>query len=181
MKKNIWIAVCGSMLFSFCLSGCFIFPEGETNPRVTEGYRPVYGSIAQKEIEFLASRPIKNPGKIYAYKNFLLVNESNEGIHVFDNDEPENPKDLGFIQIVGNSDMTVKDDILYADHMGNLVALTIGNFETVTKVGSLPLQNWDLGLPPPAGAYFECIDQTKGLVVRWVKVELNNPGCYAIN
>lgn len=180
MRKSIWFVISMYMV-SFCLSGCFIYPEGENGPRVTEGYRPVYGSQEKKEIQIVSPRPVKNPGKIYTYKNFLLVNEVSQGIHVYDNAEPENPKAIGFIQILGNSDMAIKDDILYADHMGNLVALTIGNFNAVNKLGSLPLQNWDLGLPPPPGAYFECIDQTKGLVVRWMKVELKNPACYAID
>jgi len=180
MGKTSWfIKLC--IPLSFWLTGCFIYPEGEHGPVVTEGYRPIYGSQSQKEIQIAGTRPVKNPGKIYTYKNFLLVNEKNEGVHVYDNTEPENPKAIGFIRILGNSDMAIKDDILYADHMGNLVALTIGNFNSVNKIGSLPLQNWDLGLPPPAGVYFECIDQTKGLVVRWVKVELKNPSCYAVN
>jgi len=181
MRKSNWLVATICMPLSFFLSGCFIYPEGENGSRITEGYRPVYGSQEQKEIQIVSPRQVKNPGKIYLYKNFLLVNEMKEGIHVYDNAEPENPKAIGFIQILGNTDLAIKDDILYADHMGNLVALTIGNFGAVNKVGSLPLQNWDLGLPPPAGAYFECIDQTKGLVIRWTKVELKNPACYAIN
>lgn len=166
---------------SLCVSGCILYPEGENAPMISQGYRPVYGPQEQKEIQITTPRLVKNPGKIYVYKSFLLVNEVNQGIHVYDNAEPENPKAIGFIQILGNSDMAIKDDVLYADHMGNLVALTIGTFDAVTKVGSLPLQNWDLGLPPPAGTYFECIDQSKGIVVRWMKVELKNPACYAIN
>lgn len=160
--------------------GCVI-NEGTEVALVTEGYRPEYGSPAMKEVKLVDTRQVKNPGKIYSYKNYLLVSEINEGIHVFDNADPKNPKGVGFIQIVGNSDMAIKDDVLYADHMGNLVAITIADFNAVTKIGSLPLQNWDLGLPPPMGAYFECVDQSRGIVVRWTKVELKNPSCYAIN
>ena len=181
MKRNFVFIILAGVLLSISLTGCFIYPEGENPPFITEGYRPVYGTNDLKEIQLASPRSVNNPGKIYAYKNFLLVNEKNEGIHVYDNTKPEEPKSIGFIQILGNSDMAIKDDILYADHMGNLVALTISNFDAVSKIESLPLQNWDLGLPPPAGAHFECIDQTKGLVIRWTKVQLKNPACYALN
>lgn len=179
MKKNLQYAV-ALMLLSSCLSGCFFIPEG-FGSFATDGYRPVYGSETQMEIELISSRSIKNPGKIYTYKNFLLVNEVGQGIHVFDNRDPETPKAIGFIQMLGNSDMAIKDDILYADHMGNLVAITVNDFNTLDQKGSLMLQNWDQGLPPPSGSYFECIDQSKGIVIQWTKVELKNPSCYAIN
>lgn len=178
MKRPILSPI---VLLLLLLSGCFLPPEGENYKLHTEGYRPVYGSEELKEITIVAARQVRNPGKIYIYKSFLLVNEIQEGIHVFDNGDPEKPEPLGFIQILGNSDMAVKDDVLYADHMGNLVALNIDNFNAVTTSKSLPLQNWHLGLPPPAGSYFECIDQSKGIVVQWTKATLKNPGCYAIN
>lgn len=168
-------------LLAFGLAGCFIPPDQEHQPLDTEGYRPIYGSQELKEIQLVNARQVKNPGKIYTYKSFLLVNEIQEGIHVFDNVDPQNPKPIGFIQIMGNSDMAIKEDVLYADHMGNLVALTIDNFNSVVKAGSLPLENWHLGIPPPAGSYFECIDQSKGIVIKWANTELKNPGCYAIN
>ncbi|MBA4056234.1 MAG: hypothetical protein C0490_16080 [Marivirga sp.] len=180
MKKRIQLFFSCALL-TFCLSGCFIPPKGEYATLETEGYRPVYGSQELKEIQLVSAREVKNPGKIYTYKSFLLVNEIQEGIHVYDNVDPHHPKAIGFIQIIGNSDMAVKENVLYADHMGNLVALTIDNFNTITKAGSLPLENWHLGVPPPAGSYFECIDQSKGIVIRWTKAELKNPGCYAIN
>jgi hypothetical protein len=180
MKKIIQLPL-PCILLCFLLSGCFIPPDGEHGDMRAEGYRPVYGSQELKEIQLTDSRQVHNPGKIYAYKNFLLINEIQEGIHIFDNSDPENPSPIGFLRILGNSDMAIKEDVLYADHMGNLVALTIDNFNTINKAGSLPLQNWHLGLPPPAGSYFECIDQTKGIVIQWTKTELKNPACYAIN
>lgn len=178
--RKYWQSLLVSMLLVSCLTGCIIDQNTE-QVLITEGYRPVYGAPTLKEVKLVDSQQLKDPGKIYSYKNYLLVGERNEGIHVFDNSDPKNPKAVGFIQIVGNSDMAIKNDVLYADHMGNLVAIDISDFSAVNKLGSLPLQNWDLGIPPPMGAYFECVDQSKGLVVRWTKVELKNPSCYAIN
>ena len=180
MKKQIQ-SVLSCFLLALTLAGCIIPPDDENTPFNTMGYRPVYGSQELKEIQLVESRQVKNPGKIYVYKSFLLVNEKQEGIHVFDNTDTKDPKPVGFIQIIGNSDMAIQDNVLYADHMGNLVALTIDNFNAIAKAGSLPLENWHLGLPPPAGFHFECIDESRGIVIQWAKAELKNPGCYAVN
>jgi hypothetical protein len=165
----------------FLLQGCFIDSiENSSRSRETvQGYRPVYGSPDGGEIKFVASHEVKNPGKIYVYGQYLLINEINQGIHVYDNHDPENPEALGFIQLVGNSDMAVKNNVLYADHMGNIVALYIQDFDNLTTQASLPLQNWNYGVPPPSGSYFECVESEKGIVVSWKKIELKNPSCYA--
>jgi len=169
------------LALAICLTGCFYVDPPPSEPYIVEGYRPSYGAQSMKAIELVAARELKNPGKIYKYKNFLLVCEITQGIHVFDNADVTSPKPVGFIQIVGNSDMAIKDDVLYADHMGNLVAITIDDFNSINAKGTLPLQNWPSGLPPPAGFHFECIDQSKGLVIGWKKVQITNPACYATN
>ena len=48
-------------------------------------YDPVYLQAAQlrKAIEMTEPRALENPGKIYYYQDFLLINELNEGIHFF--------------------------------------------------------------------------------------------------
>lgn len=163
-----------------CLAGCVTtdpeFPEEQD----VSGYVPVYGQPAATDIVMADARSIENPGKIYVYGKYLLVNEVRKGIHVFDNTNPDEPLALGFLQLLGNTDMAIKDGQLYADHMGNLVALSVNDFGTIEEKGRLPLETWDLGIPPPAGFYFECVDPAKGLVVDWTKAELHNPECYAI-
>lgn len=144
------------------------------------GYRPVYGSQEYSAVTWTDPQNITNPGKIYTYGKYLLVNEVKEGIHVYDNSNPQFPVVLGFLRILGNTDMAIKDDVLYADHMGNLVALTINDFTAVREKGRLELANWNLGVPPPKGFYFECVDPAKGLVVSWKKTENQNLKCYAV-
>jgi hypothetical protein len=161
------------------LSSCYLIPSEGTRSYEIAGYRPIYGPTSLQKIELTESRAVTNPGKIYSYKKYLLVNELNEGIHLFDNLDPKNPKPIGFIRIVGNSDMAIKDDVLYADHMGNIVALRLNEFSQIEETGSLPLQQWDLGLPPPRWSHFECVDPSKGLVVEWTNVTLKDPSCYA--
>lgn len=140
---------------------------------------PVYAQGDVSEIKLLPARPIEAPGKIYTYLQFLLVNEVNQGIHLFDNSDPANPVALGFIQVTGNIDVAVRNNVLYADHMGGLVSVATDAFKTFEVIDKLPLSNWLLGVPPPSNSYFECIDPDKGMVVAWKKQALSNPQCYA--
>jgi hypothetical protein len=143
-------------------------------------YRPVYGSPNAGEIKLVSSRQVKNPGKIYVYGKYLLVNEINQGIHIFNNESPDHPQPVAFIQMLGNSDMAIKNARLYADHSGNIVSVSINDFQSIELQASLVIHNWDLGVPPPSGSRFECVDPSKGKVIDWKKTELSNPGCYAL-
>jgi hypothetical protein len=184
MGKKYALALWGFL--TLLLTGsCFYMgpfdPENEyagDTIRVT-GYVPVYGTADRKEISMIAPLRVEDPGKIYVYGRFLLVNEKRKGIHVFDNANPAQPVNLGFIRMLGNTEMAVKDGLLYADHMGSLVALSVNDFELIEEQGRLPLTQWNFGLPPPSGFSFECIDPEKGVVVAWKEEEILNPGCYA--
>lgn len=172
MKKVVkWIMV-------FLALACEPMVEPTQNMQI-DGYTPVYGEAASAAIRLLPPQMVRNPGKIYEYGTYLLVNEVNRGIHIYNNENPANPVAIGFAELIGNSDMAIRNGILYADHMGSLVALNTNNFSELVELGRLPISNWLLGVPPPSQHYFECVDQSKGLVVGWKKKLLNNPDCYA--
>ncbi len=167
-----------SWIYLIALFGCYPGLEESDNTSV-DGYVPVYGDKIRAEIKITSAMPVVNPGKIYLYGQYLLVNEVSKGIHIFDNTSPASPKAIGFIEILGNVDMAIKKNVLYADHLGDLVALEFGNFSSITTTGRLPLNSWLVGLPPPRGFSFECVEQELGIVVDWRKEKLNNPDCYA--
>jgi hypothetical protein len=144
------------------------------------GYIPIYGSDELRKVFFLNPREIKSPGRIYLYGKYLLINENNEGIHVFDNADPGNPKPMGFINILGNYDMAVKDNVLYAGHLGNITAVELNSFIDLEVKGTLTLDDWNYGIAPPAGFYFECVNPEKGPVIGWEKSISKNLGCYAV-
>lgn len=157
-----------------------IWIDPRTGEATNVGYRPVYGPQEYTTITWTNPQAIRNPGKIYIYGKYLLINEMKEGIHVYDNSNPQAPVVTGFIRVLGNTDMAIKDGVLYVDHMGNLVALTVTDFTSMQEKGRLDLANWNLGVPPPAGARFECVESSKGVVVGWEKTEPENLKCYAI-
>jgi hypothetical protein len=161
---------------TFVLSGCPEndypqFPVGEV-----EGYKPVYAPEEDAKISFGPARTLKHPGKIYSYNNYLLINERFEGIHVFDNTNKARPKALGFLKVYGNVDLAIRNNILYVDHIGYLVALSIADLQNIKELSRI--SSWSNNLPPFDGRYFECVDRSRGEVIGWVLATLKNPECF---
>ena len=73
------------------------------------------------------ARSVENPGKIYTLGKYIFLNEVDKGIHVIDNTNPSQPRNIFFIDIPGNLDIAVKGNILYADLYTDLVAIDISN------------------------------------------------------
>ncbi len=73
----------------------------------------------------VGSQALEKPGKIYLYDNYLFINEQRKGIHIFDNSDPSNPLNLGFITIPGNIDITMRNNILYADSYTDLLTINM--------------------------------------------------------
>lgn len=91
----------------------------------------------RNSVDVLPPRPIDESGKIYAYKDYIFVNDKYRGVHVIDNSDPENPQKISFIEIVGNVDISIKDDILYADSIMDLMIFDISDISNITIVKRL--------------------------------------------
>lgn len=112
-----------SLLFSSCL-------QDNCEREITYiKSTPVYYSLddIRKDITMESSRALIKPGKIYYYNDFLFINEQKEGVHIYDNTNPENPNKVGFYKIPGNVDISIANDILYADSYRDLVAVDISD------------------------------------------------------
>ncbi|GAB2534371.1 hypothetical protein GCM10027189_14290 [Rufibacter soli] len=117
----------------FFLASC----EDECESTITYVVQePVYMTKAElrSSVKVQAARELRKPGKIYAFGDYLFINEVQEGIHIIDNRNPAAPQILSFIAIAGNVDMAVKDNILYADNYIDLVAIDITNPKEVQLV-----------------------------------------------
>jgi hypothetical protein len=92
-------------------------------------YTPVYKTVTQlrSEVKLLAARPLEHPGKIYIMGNRVYLNEKGKGIHVIDNSNPLQPRNMAFINIPGNIDIAMKNNILYADMHCDLAAFDMSN------------------------------------------------------
>jgi hypothetical protein len=157
-------------------------PETEPEYAVSEsfGFRPVYSGDEDVAISIQAPQDVHEPGKIYEYGKYLFVNEISEGIHVFDNTDPSVPAPVAFIRIPGNTEMAMRDSILYANHLGRIAAIQLKDVNTIEEIASLSFQSSSGGVLPPKGYYFECIEPGRGVVLNWVSTERSNMDCYAL-
>ena len=178
MKKKI-IQSIASLFLPIVLSACYVeppfvpgFPAGDV-----EGYTPLYAQQDKTLIRFTNPRPLVHPGKLYVVSNYLLINERYEGIHVFDNTDPSAPVALGFLQMTGNTDIAVKGNVLYGDHLTDLVALDIQDMNNINELSRFK-GYWNQNIPPGEGRYFECIDHSNGVVIGWELAILHNPKCF---
>ena len=81
--------------------------------------------------------PIEESGKIYAYGDYIFVNDKYKGVHVIDNSDPSAPKKVSFIKIAGNVDISVKDNYLFADSISDLIVLDISDVNNIRIVNRL--------------------------------------------
>jgi len=148
------------------LSGCM----DKTIEKVTYTVNvPVYMSYSEFRNSFKTSEPkeINQTGKIYFKDNFLFVNEIQKGIHVIDNSDPAHPKKVAFYEIIGNVDMAIKGNILFADSYIDLVAIDISDISKPKEVGRL--KNIFPEVVPVADSWypFVDVDKSKGVIVGW--------------
>ena len=74
-----------------------------------------------------APEAITNHGKICFYEGYLYISETEKGIHIIDNRNPSSPKNIGFIEVIGNADLSIRNNLLYADSYVDLVWFDVSN------------------------------------------------------
>jgi len=130
---------------------------------------PVYMSYTdlRSAVKMTTAREMNNPGKIYFKDNFIFINEKMKGVHVYDVSNPNSPQNKGFIEIPGNVDIAIKDNILYADSYIDLVSIDVTSFSAIKEVGRVEkifpytLPTYDTKYPVAK------LDEKKGVVTEW--------------
>ncbi len=111
----------------FALSGC---KETVTETFTYQINEPVFMATKEfRESVNVTTEPqeITNYGKICFYEGYLYISETGKGIHVINNCNPSNPCSVGFIELMGNADLAIRNDKLYADSYIDLVWFNIDN------------------------------------------------------
>lgn len=166
------------LILSLLLDSCWR-PYSPPPPTQGDIYRPIYAAYSDmRTIETLAPQPLRRVGKIYIKDQYLFINEVGSGIHILDNSKPETPVQLAFIRILGNQEIAIKDSILYADNVTDLVALNIADPLNVKLVKRVENAFEYAAYPLATNVRFECPDRDRGVVVGWEIAAVENPQCY---
>ncbi len=158
MKKKILLLnrICVLVFFGILPTGCM-------KDKVTRTYKistPVY-EVLTKFRESVKSQPaieVSSPGKITVAGKYIFLSEPYAGIHVIDNSDPHNPKNVSFINIPGNEDMAIKGNTLYADCYGDLVSFDISDPLNVVA------KNFTINVFPDNSIYYLGAAYTAGSV-----------------
>ena len=117
-------------------------------------------------------------GKIYTKGNYLYINEPNVGIHVFDNSDVNNPVKKTFLQVVGNVDLAIRGNRLYADSFTDLLVFDISDLNNITLVkresNSFPYNAYQTVSPDeenPPRTWNSSYNQSNGVIINWLSVE----------
>ena len=127
----------------------------------------------KNSVDIVAPKPIDESGKIYAYENYIFVNDKYKGVHVIDNSDPGSPQKIAFIKIAGNVDISIKGNYLYADSLTDLMVLDISEINAIRIVNRLEDVLRDNIVWPIADIYeYDGIDYENEILVGWdVKIE----------
>ena len=160
--------------FAGCLEEPVVIPEE------TVGLAPIYADGDWTEIKSESPRPIVELNKIYYKDSLIFVGEVQKGIHVIDNRDPANPERISFIKIEGNSDISIKGNLLYANNLTDLVVLNVSDVSNVTLVSRVEGAFPQSGATLPEGyrGFFECPDPAMGNIIGWAEKTLQSPECW---
>jgi hypothetical protein len=177
MQKYLYYCTITVLL---CICCSCLFGDESIDPRQSiTGFRPVYSVVENvHRIEVQAAKPITKAGKIFVVGNTLYQNDVNEGIHVIDISNPANPVKKMFINVPFSTELAVKNGFLYTNNFDDIVVINLNNttpnvIKRIEKVFNPVNQDY----PPFFNVAFECVDKSKGVVVGWERVTLQNPLC----
>ena len=173
MKKILlFAAVIMATVFTGCKDSGY---DGTDVVELMEN-EPVFMSVKEfrsKAIKTKSAQPIKEQGKICFYDGYLYISEPGEGIHIIDNRNPRSPKAVGFVELEGNTDISVRNDRLYADSYVDLLWFDLADPKNPGYVNRLE-NAFEYALPPIDNEYWydyeECFVNTnrnENIIVGW--------------
>jgi len=179
MKTKTQISL--TFLLATFILGNFSCVNSGSETMIFTANKPVYMSYedfratAVKQAEM---QEMENTGKMYFYNNYIFINEIAKGVHIIDNSDPSNPRNIKFIEIPGNVDIVIRNNYLFADSYIDMVVLNISDLENISFVKRIenvfPYQVpvFDLNYPTAN------IDENEGLVVGWTVGEIEESSTY---
>jgi hypothetical protein len=150
-------------IFIIFLASCWDFRKPYKPPGKVLGYKPVFSDDSSLlSVKALGPQPVKYPAKIYVKDNLIFQNDLGYGIHVIDNRDPSSASRVGFLQLRGNSEMSIKGNYLYANSFTDLVVIDITNWQNPIEVKRIhnafsPGNSISYFIPlPEHNVYYDC-------------------------
>ncbi|MEX1002496.1 MAG: hypothetical protein WDZ35_10320 [Crocinitomicaceae bacterium] len=162
MKKALLFLGIATLLLSFNSCKKYKNKEVYANVPVYMDYESFRNSFA-----FQQGVPVENAGNIFLHNHYILISDTDKGIHVYDNSEPQYPVHLGFMNIPGNTQMAVKGNLLYADSFIDLVVIDLSNMSAPQLISRME-NVFTYSLPAIDEKYpVADIYKDKGVVIDW--------------
>lgn len=119
----------------------------------------------RSSFEVVDTEAMVHPGKICFYGSHMFINEYQKGIHVVDLDDPSQPEIKAFIEVPGNVDMAIRNDLLYAESYVDLLVIDISDPEN-PQLDKRVEDLFEYVIPPYDYNYpLDEIDQEKGVII----------------
>ena len=164
-----------ALLLAACLSSCIKEPLSVPSG---EGKRPIYAPFSTlDDIKVLPPQTVMESGSIFLLDTLFFMVEQYRGIHVFNVANPAEPVALAFWQIPTLTGFTISAGRLFADSWRDLIVLDITNIMDIKLLSRQSGAFSPLLFPPLFNGLFECVDESKGAVVGWEDVFLEEAYC----
>ena len=125
-----------------------------------------------------APQPIGTTGTIFLRDTLFFMLEQKKGIHVFNVKDSSNVVALTFFKIPAVTDFSISGNRLYADSWKDLVTIDISDLYHIALLSRQKDVFEPLLFPLLYEGYFECVDESRGAVIDWEDVELENADCF---
>ena len=176
MRKLI-VPVSLLLVLSSCW-GLLRRPPGNFNQTKVWGYTPVYSNDSTLlRIHSSGPRAVQFPGKIYVKGNLIFQCEHGAGIHIIDKTNPSAPARIGFINVLGASEISIKGNYLYTNSFTDLVVVDVSDWQNVSEVKRFPhafsqggsVYRYDFMPLPEHNVYFDCNIDPMAIQTGWAR------------
>lgn len=154
------------------IQSCFYNQPDDDIPSTAGNYEPVVMNRADFEASVAyesTSRIIEKSGKIYVKGNYIYINEVNKGFHIIDNSNPSNPSNIGFIKVLGSSDLSIKSNVFYANTATDLIAFQFNENNNSINITKRISGVFPQILSPEGFTYYDI--QENEIIVDWIPID----------
>lgn len=172
--KTLFTTICMLLMLTACCTHeedlvCCVSPPFESSM-----YEPVYTSraIMESSVGVKSVQGIKESGKIYIKGDLLFINDVRKGFHVYDNSDPSSPTALHFIEVLGATDLSVRNNMLYINQATDLIALRYNRNEQTLELTKRIKNVFPEMLSPEGWSAYET--PADSVIINWTAKTIND-------